>query len=163
LKIAFLLLSGLVHQLCKSQCAASALTLFPYANSETQLKSQEYRLSSRVRTELRNLTPGFPVRPSMIANRREVLRILNRKHRLIRNENWHVWPVTIPRRSITGRLVWGTVLRRWDGRRWSTRNISRRRIEWCRSILKNTKFGFGPFCECLLLAQRWGNRPAACG
>ena len=31
---------------------------------------------------------------------------------------WHVWTVIIPRRSITGRLVYGRVLRRRDGRRW---------------------------------------------
>ena len=31
---------------------------------------------------------------------------------------WHVWNVWLPRRTITGRLVWGTVLRRRDGRRW---------------------------------------------
>jgi hypothetical protein len=31
---------------------------------------------------------------------------------------WHVWIVTIPRRSIAGGLVWGTVLRRLDGKRW---------------------------------------------
>jgi len=31
---------------------------------------------------------------------------------------WHVWEVTIPRRSITGRLVWGTVWRRYDNGRW---------------------------------------------
>jgi hypothetical protein len=31
---------------------------------------------------------------------------------------WHVWTVTIPRRSITGRLVWGTVMRRRDDGRW---------------------------------------------
>ncbi len=33
-------------------------------------------------------------------------------------ELWHVWTVTIPRRSITGRLVSGRVWRRYDGRRW---------------------------------------------
>ncbi len=33
-------------------------------------------------------------------------------------ELWHVWYVTIPRRSITGRLVRGRVWRRYDGRRW---------------------------------------------
>jgi hypothetical protein len=54
----------------------------------------------------------------MIANSRDVFRILNPTPRLTRNEAWHLWPVTIPRRSITGRLVWGTVWRRWDGRRW---------------------------------------------
>jgi hypothetical protein len=32
--------------------------------------------------------------------------------------DWHVWPVTIPRRSITGRLIWGLVMRRRVGRKW---------------------------------------------
>jgi hypothetical protein len=32
---------------------------------------------------------------------------------------WHLWKVIFPRRSITGRLVWGTVWRRSDGRRWT--------------------------------------------
>lgn len=52
----------------------------------------------------------------MIEDNRDVIQTLNPT--ATRNENWHVWPVTIPRRSITGRLVWGTVFRRWDGRRW---------------------------------------------
>jgi hypothetical protein len=33
-------------------------------------------------------------------------------------EVWHLWKVLIPRRSITGRLVYGQVWRRHDGRRW---------------------------------------------
>jgi hypothetical protein len=33
-------------------------------------------------------------------------------------EVWHLWTVYIPRRSITGRLVFGQVWRRHDGRRW---------------------------------------------
>jgi hypothetical protein len=33
-------------------------------------------------------------------------------------ELWHIWTVFIPRRSIAGRLVWGRVWRRFDGRRW---------------------------------------------
>jgi hypothetical protein len=33
-------------------------------------------------------------------------------------EVWHLWSVIIPRRSITGRLVRGTVLRRRDDGRW---------------------------------------------
>jgi hypothetical protein len=32
---------------------------------------------------------------------------------------WHLWTVIIPRRSISGRLVWGTVWRRSSGRRWA--------------------------------------------
>jgi hypothetical protein len=31
---------------------------------------------------------------------------------------WHLWTVILPRRSITGRLVFGKVWRRRDGRRW---------------------------------------------
>jgi len=31
---------------------------------------------------------------------------------------WHIWNVIVPRRSITGRLVFGRVWRRHDGRRW---------------------------------------------
>jgi hypothetical protein len=33
-------------------------------------------------------------------------------------EVWHLWTVIIPRRSIAGRLVYGRVWRRHDGRRW---------------------------------------------
>jgi hypothetical protein len=54
----------------------------------------------------------------MIANSRDGLQIVSPTLRSGHNETWHLWPVTIPRRSITGRLVWGTVWRRWDGRRW---------------------------------------------
>jgi hypothetical protein len=32
---------------------------------------------------------------------------------------WHLWTVVIPRRSIAGRLVYGKVWRRHDGRRWT--------------------------------------------
>jgi hypothetical protein len=31
---------------------------------------------------------------------------------------WHLWRVIIPRRSITGRLVWGLVWRRNRGGQW---------------------------------------------
>ncbi len=33
-------------------------------------------------------------------------------------EVWHLWKIVVPRRSITGRLVYGKVWRRHDGRRW---------------------------------------------
>ena len=36
--------------------------------------------------------------------------------------DWHSCTVIIHRRSISGRLVWGTILRRWDGRRWIYKN-----------------------------------------
>jgi hypothetical protein len=38
---------------------------------------------------------------------------------------WHVVSVFFPRRSITGKLVRGTVLRRHDGRRWIYRQMAR--------------------------------------
>jgi hypothetical protein len=38
--------------------------------------------------------------------------------RLAWTDSWHLWKVVFPRRSITGRLVWGTVWRRSGGRRW---------------------------------------------
>jgi hypothetical protein len=38
---------------------------------------------------------------------------------------WHVWKVIIPRRSITGRLVYGRVLRRHNGRRWIYKTLAR--------------------------------------
>ena len=33
-------------------------------------------------------------------------------------ECWHLWTVVLPRRSITGRLIWGRVWRRHDRGRW---------------------------------------------
>jgi hypothetical protein len=33
-------------------------------------------------------------------------------------EVWHLWTVIVPRRSITGGLVFGQVWRRLDGRHW---------------------------------------------
>jgi hypothetical protein len=45
------------------------------------------------------LSPGLNKRPALAAA-------------------WHPWTVVIPRRTITGRLVWGLVWRRRDGRHW---------------------------------------------
>jgi hypothetical protein len=33
-------------------------------------------------------------------------------------EAWHLWTVIFPRRSITGRIIYGKVWRRYDGRHW---------------------------------------------
>ena len=38
---------------------------------------------------------------------------------------WHVWAVVVPRRSITGRLVWGRVWRRHNGRHWQYKKMVR--------------------------------------
>jgi hypothetical protein len=53
----------------------------------------------------------------MIANIHNIARALYPK-RPSWEVLWHPWMVVIPRRSITGRLVWGTVWRRRNGRRW---------------------------------------------
>jgi hypothetical protein len=37
---------------------------------------------------------------------------------------WHIWTITIPRRSINGSLVWGRVWRRHDGRSWIYKTIA---------------------------------------
>jgi len=47
-----------------------------------------------------------------------VLRMLGPKPRPPYEEVWHIWTVLFPRRSITNRLLWGTVLRRRDDGRW---------------------------------------------
>ena len=39
---------------------------------------------------------------------------------------WHLWTIIIPRRTISGRLVFGKVWRRHGGRRW----IYKRFIEY---------------------------------
>ena len=49
---------------------------------------------------------------------RDVLRVLNPDPQTAWADVWHLWTVMIPRRSITGRLLWGKVWRRHDGRRW---------------------------------------------
>jgi hypothetical protein len=41
---------------------------------------------------------------------------------------WHLWTVIIPRRAISGQLVYGKVWRRHDGRGW----IYKRFIEYTR-------------------------------
>ena len=37
---------------------------------------------------------------------------------------WHVWRIIVPRRAIDGRLVWGTVWCRHDGRRWIYKHLA---------------------------------------
>jgi hypothetical protein len=44
-------------------------------------------------------------------------------------EAWHLWTVVFPRRSITGRLVYGKVWRRHDGRRWRYKKFTEFRID----------------------------------
>jgi len=55
---------------------------------------------------------------SSLAKNREALQALTADRPVTSFQVWHIWTVTIPRRSITGRLVWGTVWRRRDSGRW---------------------------------------------
>jgi hypothetical protein len=55
---------------------------------------------------------------SQLAKSRGAIRSLTQDSRVPSYQVWHIWTVTIPRRTITGRLVWGTVWRRRDNGRW---------------------------------------------
>jgi len=55
---------------------------------------------------------------NMIAERTNDHRLLDLNPRPAWAEVWHLWTVIVPRRSITGRLVFGQVWRRRDGRHW---------------------------------------------
>ncbi|MEH2512122.1 hypothetical protein V1291_003476 [Nitrobacteraceae bacterium AZCC 1564] len=46
------------------------------------------------------------------------IRFLNSQKEPVSSEIWHLWRVALPRRTITGRLAWGRVWRRRDGRHW---------------------------------------------
>ena len=54
----------------------------------------------------------------MRANSHNNLQMLSLSAKLAWAEVWHLWTVIIPRRSITGQLVFGRVWRRHDGHRW---------------------------------------------
>jgi len=54
----------------------------------------------------------------MIENNRNHLQMLSLSAKPAWTEVWHLWTVVIPRRSITGRFVFGQVWRRHDGRHW---------------------------------------------
>ena len=56
--------------------------------------------------------------PRTIASSLRVFRMQATTQRPPYDEVWHLRRVLIPRRSITDRLVWGTVLRRRDSGRW---------------------------------------------
>jgi hypothetical protein len=83
-----------------------------------QLKACTGRLACGVDRNCRNLIWNSAM--LRLVSNNDVVRMLRPKQ--LRHgeawEVWHVWTVTIPRRSITGRLLWGTVLRRRDDGRW---------------------------------------------
>ena len=72
----------------------------------------------------------------IIASKYDVLRMLAPKQKFPHEEVWHLWIAVIPRRSITGRLLWGTVFRRWNGGRWIYKKYAERvdATEYRRSV-----------------------------
>jgi len=57
--------------------------------------------------------------PQKLVHDRKALQVLvSVTQRRLDDCGWHVCTVTLPRRSISGRLVWGTVWRRRDQGRW---------------------------------------------
>jgi hypothetical protein len=61
---------------------------------------------------------GWSAMLRIISSKDDVLRVLIPKQKPPYEEVWHLWTVIIPRRSITGCRLWGTVLRRRDNGRW---------------------------------------------
>src|SRR6476660_6636865 len=53
-----------------------------------------------------------------LGSKHDVFRSLSPKPRPPYEEVWHLWTVLVPRRSITGRLLRGRVLRRQHDGRW---------------------------------------------
>lgn len=68
--------------------------------------------------------------PHIVAPRLDIFRMLAPKQRPPYEEVWHLWHVFVPRRSITGRLLWGTVLRRRDDGRWIYKKFAQDNDEW---------------------------------
>jgi len=54
----------------------------------------------------------------MIANGREQAEHFEMSRPPAWAETWHLWTVLMPRRSISGKLVFGQVWRRRTGRKW---------------------------------------------
>jgi hypothetical protein len=61
----------------------------------------------------------------MIANNSNNSQILSLSEKPAWAEVWHLWTVIIPRRSITGWLLFGQVWRRHDGRRWIYKKLAK--------------------------------------
>jgi hypothetical protein len=54
----------------------------------------------------------------MITDSHDIDQLIPRRSMPAWAEVWHLWTVIVPKRSITGRLLYGKVWRRHDGRHW---------------------------------------------
>jgi hypothetical protein len=61
--------------------------------------------------------------PEMTAKSHTNIQMLGLSAKPAWAQTWHLWRVIIPRRSITGRLVFGNVWRRHDGRHWIYKKV----------------------------------------
>ena len=62
---------------------------------------------------------GLPqTRVAMIADRRDQVEHFEMSQPPAWAETWHLWTVLMPRRSISGKLLFGQVWRRRNRRRW---------------------------------------------
>ena len=75
----------------------------------------------------------------IIASKHDVLRMLEPKQRPPHEEVWHSWIVIIPRRSITGRLLWGTVLRRRNEGRWIYKKNMESDLSLVRALIRDCR------------------------
>src|ERR1700684_3648235 len=67
--------------------------------------------------------------PLVIADRDNHTVMMDLRPQPARGEAWHLWTVFVPRRSITGRLVYGQVWRRHDGRHWKYKKFTEFRAD----------------------------------
>jgi hypothetical protein len=63
-------------------------------------------------------SPGDHIPPGGFVLRIEMLMPIWSTFQPSSSTVWHLWTAFIPRRSITGKLLYGLVLRRHNGRRW---------------------------------------------
>jgi hypothetical protein len=85
--------------------------------------ASSHRTCSRARIhDVSDPTPRgifFSVRLQMVAGIQDFEQNESSRSRPAWVGVWHLWTVVIPRRSIAGRLVYGKVWRRHDGRHWT--------------------------------------------
>jgi hypothetical protein len=65
----------------------------------------------------------------MITDSHDIDQLIHRQSMPEWAEVWHLWTVFVPRRSITGRLLYGKVWRRHDGRHWIYKKFVEYRYE----------------------------------
>jgi hypothetical protein len=76
---------------------------------------KRHHLASRARAAPNACVPELTA--PMIANGDDQS-VIDLSQQPVWAETWHLWTVLVPRRSITGRIVYGNAWRRHNGRHW---------------------------------------------